>query len=138
MGQGDVGMMISGMPAMIVQASVFAGVWMLADADVDRVEVASVPSLALSPAHLPHRPAIGALARKVQGLASAPSILSAPVDKPATRSRGALPHVVCLSILPHTPEDLAWLDKAPGEGAFTILPRGHGNCRIIATWQAYV
>jgi hydrogenase-1 operon protein HyaF len=41
--------------------------------------------------------------------------------------------VVNLSLLPHTPEDLAWLDAALGLGSAEVLSRGYGNCRIVAT-----
>ncbi len=47
-------------------------------------------------------------------------------------------HVVNLSLLPHTEEDLLWLDAAFGEGAVTILSRGYGNCRITATAMPHV
>jgi hydrogenase-1 operon protein HyaF len=47
-------------------------------------------------------------------------------------------HVVNLSLLPHTEDDLAWLDAALGEGAVTILSRGYGNCRITSTGVANV
>jgi hydrogenase-1 operon protein HyaF len=138
LGQGEVSMKLRGVPAVMVQESVFAGVWMLAGAGVDRVEVAPAPTLALTRAHVPHRPAIGALARKGPGLANAPAILSELLDKSRTRRTGEMPHVVNLSLLPHTPADLAWLDEALGEGAVTILSRGYGNCRITATAQAFV
>jgi hydrogenase-1 operon protein HyaF len=74
----------------------------------------------------------------VPGLANAPAILSELMDKSATQPAGSMPHVVNLSLLPHTPEDLAWLDEALGEGAVTVLSRGYGNCRITATGQARV
>jgi hydrogenase-1 operon protein HyaF len=138
LGQGEVSMRLRGVPAIMVQESVFAGVWMLAGAGVDRLEVAPAPALALRRAHLPHRPAIGALALRRPGLANAPAILSELMDKSATRVAGDMPHVVNLSLLPHTPEDLIWLDEALGEGAVTILSRGYGNCRITATGQARV
>ena len=138
LGQGEVSMKLRGVPAVMVQESVFAGVWMLAGAGIDRVEVAPAPALALTRAHVPHRPAIGALARKGPGLANAPAILSELMDKSRTRRAGEMPHVVNLSLLPHTPADLAWLDEALGEGAVTILSRGYGNCRITATAQAFV
>ncbi|MBV6635741.1 MAG: hydrogenase expression/formation protein, partial [Mameliella sp.] len=38
----------------------------------------------------------------------------------------------------HTEEDLAWLDRALGEGAVTILSRGYGNCRVTATALPHV
>ena len=136
LGQGEVSMKIRGLPAVMVQESVFAGVWMLLAAGLDRVEVAPVPSLALTRAHIPHRPAIGALAKRIPGLANSPAILTELMDK--SRSHRGEPHIINLSLLPHTPEDLTWLDEALGEGAVTILSRGYGNCRITATAQAQV
>jgi hydrogenase-1 operon protein HyaF len=138
LGQGEVSMKIRGLPAVMVQESVFAGVWMLLAAGLDRVEVAPVPTLALTRAHIPHRPAIGALAKRIPGLANAPAILSELMDKSRSRRVGDIAHVINLSLLPHTPEDLTWLDEALGEGAVTILSRGYGNCRVTATGQAHV
>ncbi|CAM5414675.1 hydrogenase expression/formation protein [Frigidibacter albus] len=138
LGQGEVAMKIRGLPAVMVQESVFAGVWMLLAAGMDVVEVAPVPSLALSRAHLPHSPAIGVLARRVPGLANAPALLAELVDKSLTRRAGEIAHVVNLSLLPHTPEDLAWLSEALGEGAVTILSRGYGNCRVNSCAQPHV
>ncbi|AMY68738.1 hydrogenase expression/formation protein [Frigidibacter mobilis] len=138
LGQGEVAMKIRGLPAVMVQESVFAGVWMLLAAGMDVVEVAPVPSLALSRAHLPHSPAIGVLARRVPGLANAPALLAELVDKSLTRRAGEIAHVVNLSLLPHTPEDLAWLSEALGEGAVTILSRGYGNCRVSSCAQPHV
>lgn len=138
LGQGEVSMKIRGLPAVMVQESVFAGVWMLLAAGLDRVEVAPVPTFALTRAHIPHRPAIGALAKRIPGLANAPAILSELMDKSRSRRVGDIAHVINLSLLPHTPEDLTWLDEALGEGAVTILSRGYGNCRVTATGQAHV
>lgn len=138
LGQGEVSMKVRGLPATMVQESVFAGVWMLLAAGLDKVEVAPVPRLAVVRAHLAHRPAIGPLASRIPGLANAPAVLSELMDKSRRRQPGAPPHVVNLSLLPHTPEDLTWLDEALGEGAVTVLSRGYGNCRITATAQAHV
>lgn len=138
LGQGEVSLKIRGVPAVMVQESVFAGVWMLLAAGMDRVEIAPVPGLALTRAHLPHRPAIGVLARRVPGLANAPAILSELVDKSLSWRPGDIAHVVNLSLLPHTPEDLDWLAEALGEGAVTVLSRGYGNCRVTATAQPQV
>ncbi|NHB77777.1 hydrogenase expression/formation protein [Rhodobacter calidifons] len=138
LGQGEVSMKLRGRPAVMVQESVFAGVWMLLAAGMDTVEIAPVPTLALSRAHLPHSPALGLLARRVPGLANAPAILAELVDKSLTRRPGSLAHVVNLSLLPHSPEDLAWLSEALGEGSVTILSRGYGNCRVTACAQAHV
>ncbi len=138
LGQGEVSMKIRGLPAVMVQESVFAGVWMLLASGMDIVEIAPVPTLALTRAHVPHSPATGVLARRVAGLANAPALLAELVDKSRTRRAGAMAHVVNLSLLPHTPEDLDWLSAALGEGAVTVLSRGYGNCRVTACAQAQV
>jgi hydrogenase-1 operon protein HyaF len=138
LGQGEVSMKIRGTPAVMVQESVFAGVWMLLAADTDLVEIAPVPSLALARAHVPHRPGPGLRAPRVAGLANAPALLAELVDKSESRVAGEMAHVVNLSLLPHTPEDLDWLSAALGEGAVTILSRGYGNCRVTACAQPHV
>ncbi len=138
LGQGEVSMKLRGLPAVRVQESVFAGVWLLLAAGMDVVEVAPVPTLALTRAHVPHRPAIGVLARRVPGLANAPAVLAELVDKSLNRLAGTRTHVVNLSLLPHTPEDLVWLSEALGEGAVTVLSRGYGNCRVTACAQPHV
>ncbi|NBZ88267.1 hydrogenase expression/formation protein [Stagnihabitans tardus] len=137
LGSGEVSMKLRGLPAILVQESVFAGVWMLVAAAtpttpaIDRVEVAPLPRLALSRAHIPHKPAVGVLAKRLPGLANGPSILAELIDRSARHKPGGL-HVVNLTLLPHTPEDLDYLSEALGEGALTLLSRGYGNCRITA------
>lgn len=138
LGQGEVSMKIRGRPAVMVQESVFAGVWMLLAAGMDVAEVATVPSLALARAHLPRSPALGLRADRIAGLGNAPALLAELVDKSRTRRAGEMAHVVNLSLLPHTPEDLVWLSEALGEGAVTILSRGYGNCRVTACAQPQV
>ena len=46
---------------------------------------------------------------------------------------GSGPHVINLSLLPHTEEDLTFLDALLGRSGLTVLSRGYGNCRIMAT-----
>lgn len=133
MGHGEVAMKLRGIPAIAVQESVFAGVWVLAGAGVDRIEVASVPALALTRAHLPHRPAILTAAQRGPQVVNAPALLAELIDKSDRWSAGAEVHTINLSLLPHTEEDLVWLDEALGEGAVTVLSRGYGNCRVTAT-----
>lgn len=132
LGQGEVSMRLRGIPALRVQESVFAGVWVLAGEGVDRVEVAPIPAAALGRAFAPHRPAEATPPRS-PGVVNAPPLLAELSDKARHWQPGVPPHVVNLTLLPHTEEDLLWLDQALGEGAVTILSRGYGNCRITAT-----
>jgi len=138
LGHGEVSMKLRGVPAVAVQESVFAGVWVLAGEGVDRVEVAPCPALAVRRAHVPHRPALGAGAFRGAQVVNAPALLAELQDKSRQHQPGAAVHVINLSLLPHTEEDLIWLAEATGEGAVTILSRGYGNCRVTATALPHV
>ena len=137
LGQGEVAMKIRGIPALMVQESVFAGVWSVAGAGTDRVEIGAVPPAALSRAFEPFRAGAGIAHPRGAQVVNAPALAVELLDKSASYAGGA-PHVVNLSLLPHTEEDLVWLDTVLGEGAVTILSRGYGNCRITATALPHV
>lgn len=131
LGQGEVSVMLRGIPALAMQESVFAGVWAVQGAGVARIEVAPVPAAALTAAFAPTRAARGCGPLRA-GVVNAPAILTELLDA-AARGPRAETHAVNLTLLPHTPEDLVWLEAALGEGACTILSRGYGNCRVTAT-----
>ncbi len=137
MGQGEVAMKIRGIPALMVQESVFAGVWSVAAAGVDRIEVGAVPAAALSRAFEPFRKGQTALPPLSDGVVNAPALIAELFDKSAAYVGGAA-DVINLTLLPHTEEDLTLLDTMLGEGAVTILSRGYGNCRITATATPHV
>jgi hydrogenase-1 operon protein HyaF len=133
MGEGEVSIKMRGVPAVAAQESVFAGVWLLKGAGVDRIEVARIPTLAVERAFHPVRAGAGKHAARVPGLASAPALIEELLDKSASFDGQGPPHVVNLTLLPHSEPDLVWLDTALGEGSVTLLSRGYGNCRIAAT-----
>lgn len=137
LGEGEVAIRIHGNPALAAQESVFAGVWVLRGADTDQIEVGPVPTVARS-ASGARRPAFGPLAPRGPGVLNAPPIAVELMDRSATWAPGHEVHVVNLSLLPHSEEDLAWLDQALGLGAVDILSRGYGNCRIEATGAPHV
>lgn len=137
LGHGEVSMRLRGVPAVAVQESVFAGVWVLQGADIDLIEVAPVPELAVTRAHQPHR-ATTPDAPRAPGVVNAPALLAELGDKSASYRPGAEIHVVNLTLLPHTPEDLDHMAQVLGEGAVTILSRGYGNCRITASAMPHV
>ena len=133
LGEGEVSLRIRGIPAIRAQESFFTGVWLMAGEGVDRVEVAPIPAIAIERAHTPHKPALLTAAPKPSTIANAPALLAELMDKSASYQKGQIPHVINLTLLPHTEGDLEWLDAALGEGAVTILSRGYGNCRVTAT-----
>ncbi len=138
LGEGEVSARIRGIPAVAAQESRFAGVWVLSGAGLDAVEVAAIPTPATTRAFDPHRAPLGSAAARTPGVLNALPIYAELADKSAHFAQAPVLHVVNLTLLPHTEEDLRWLDAALGEGAVTILSRGYGNCRITATALPHV
>ncbi len=122
-----------------VQESVFAGVWrvMSFHAGVrvdDLVEVGPIPALLLAAADEDaenvYQPWRAPLPPNVQ---NAPLLVEELRDQIARWQPGQPPHVVNLTLLPVTPEDIAFLDHQLGTGRVLMLSRGYGNCRITNT-----
>lgn len=122
-----------------VQESVFAGVWRLITTRAgvlvdDAVEVGPVPELFRAVAtedvwaHPPRW--VGALPPNVQ---NAPLLIEEVRDQASRWRPGQLPHVVNLTLLPVSVEDIGFLDHHLGTGRVLMLSRGYGNCRISNT-----
>lgn len=133
LGEGEVS--VIGGAALQAQEAVLAGVWRVREtaADgrttVDYVEVAAFPRTVLA------RAFAGAQAQVEIPERFGPNVFNAPpllpeINEHIAKSR---PHVINLSLLPHTEEDLGLLNELLGRGEITILSRGYGNCRIMAT-----
>lgn len=138
MGEGEVAMKLFGRPALAVQESVFAGVWVLHAADVDAIEVGRAPAALLERAFEPRTPGKGPKAPLTPGVVNAPPLAVELYDKSANWSEDKEAHVINLTLLPHTEEDLLWLDVAIGQGSADVLSRGYGNCRVNATALPHV
>jgi hydrogenase-1 operon protein HyaF len=67
------------------------------------------------------------------GVLNARSVMVELADQVAAYAPGSEPHVVNLTLLPQSPEDLEYLEQRLGQGGITILSRGYGNCRISST-----
>lgn len=138
LGEGEVAIRMHGIPAIAAQESVFAGVWSLKGAGLDMVEIGPVPDMARARAFDPKRAAQGTKATRTPTVVNAPPLLVELMDKSASFQPGSEAHVINLSLLPHTEDDLAWLDAALGQGSVDILSRGYGNCRVTATALPHV
>ncbi|WP_193176670.1 hydrogenase expression/formation protein [Oricola nitratireducens] len=137
LGEGEVSV-IAGSAAQ-AQEAVLAGVWRVRetghDGDVSRdyVEVGAFPARILAAAF------DGAQQQVPIATSFGPNIFNAPpllpeINEYIPRVNGAAAaHVINLSLLPHTEEDLTYLNDVLGRGVLTILSRGYGNCRITAT-----
>ena len=140
LGEGEVSVLFDGEPRARIQESVLAGVWrvryMDADGQVtnDCVEVGEIPTLVADGAFA------GAVSRVddemdvlPEGVLNAPALLTEVNDKAAGRTGDAASHVINLTLLPQTEQDLAFLAGRLGKGRVTVLSRGYGNCRISST-----
>ena len=138
LGEGEVSI-IAGARVQ-AQESVMAGIWRIYEVDAagalagDRIEAGDFPAAVLKAA----QDAAGPQLRPMEGVAgenlmNAPAIATELADKLASYRPGDPAHVVNLSLLPLTEEDMAYLDCRLGQGAVTILSRGYGNCRISST-----
>lgn len=138
LGEGEVSIIAGA--SIQAQESVMAGIWRIYEVDAngalvsDRIEAGDFPAGVLKVA----QDAAGPQLRPMEGVAgenlmNAPAIATELADKLASYRPGNQAHVVNLSLLPLTEQDLAYLDCRLGQGAVTLLSRGYGNCRISST-----
>lgn len=151
LGEGEVSVVVRAPRRLRIQETAFAGVWRVRElADdgaivADAIEVCPIPAAvaasvqALGATRLaePAQPPDPSTALRT-GLMNAPALLAEIADHAARRHHGQPPHVINLTLLPVSPQDLDYLAQALGAGPVTILSRGYGNCRISSTRLANV
>ncbi len=122
-----------------IQESVFAGVWrviglMNDEVVADAIELGCIPELLKEAARNDVEPEVarwqGALPPNVQ---NAPALLAEIEDQWRVWRVGQPAHVLNLTLLPMSVEDIGFLDHHLGTGRVLILSRGYGNCRITNT-----
>jgi hydrogenase-1 operon protein HyaF len=141
LGEGEVSIIQQDEIHRHIQESVLAGVWRIQDIDprtgdlyYDGIEVADMPrvikestfeeaakQLSFDDEDLP------------DGLMNALPLIAELNAKIADFTHDSQPHVINLSLLPQTPEDLAFLYETLGKGTTSILSRGYGTNRITST-----
>ncbi|MCB1438588.1 MAG: hydrogenase expression/formation protein [Nitratireductor sp.] len=137
LGEGEVS--VIGGENMQAQESVMAGVWRVrttaSDGSVvsDSVEVATFPSAIKALAFAGAREEVAMPEEFGDNIFNAPALIPEINENIPKAGPGKAPYVINLSLLPHTEEDLVLLDGLMGRSGITILSRGYGNCRIIAT-----
>ncbi|MFA6220134.1 MAG: hydrogenase expression/formation protein [Erythrobacter sp.] len=138
LGEGEVSVVAG--DRLQAQESVLAGVWRIREFDdegrrsSDYVECGAFPSAALDLASVGVADAARLPMDERTNIFNAPPLVAEINEHvPQSDDEGAEPHVINLSLLPHTEEDLDFLDVAMGRGKVVILSRGYGNCRIRST-----
>jgi hydrogenase-1 operon protein HyaF len=140
LGEGEVSIICTGELMLRIQESVLAGVWRLQQVNARQQLVSDVLEVGIIPKQLLQSAFTGA-ARQIdthwtalpEGVMNAPPLLAELNAKIAAYQAGAKPHIINLSLLPQTGQDLVFLEQRLGKGFVTILSRGYGNCRISST-----
>lgn len=139
LGEGEVSVICGGAQQLRIQESVLAGVWRSRQSDGQRLlaDVLEVGIMPQSVAQTAFAAAAGQIDTDMSalpdGVMNAPPLLAELNAKIAAYRPGDEAHIINLSLLPQTEQDLAFLEQRLGKGAVTILSRGYGNCRISAT-----
>jgi hydrogenase-1 operon protein HyaF len=145
LGEGEVSVVFSRTIQVKIQESVMAGIWRVRYQDgtgttyKDTLEVGSIPGLiqdatfvgAAATLTLPDEPL-------PEGVLNAPPLVAELNEKAQAYRPGVPAHVINLTLLPQTEQDLEFLGQLLGSGAVTILSRGYGNCRITSTGMQHV
>jgi len=146
LGEGEVSILMEDSAGRIeVQETVFAGLWFVRTLPAmpgatprEELEIAAFPAAVLTRAFAARAPQDLTAAPQPPGLINAPAILTELAEHSTAWQPGQPPHSINLTLLPHTLEDLAFIDQTLGQGRVRILSRGYGNCRIEATATPHV
>jgi hydrogenase-1 operon protein HyaF len=140
LGEGEVSIIYSGSPHVKIQESVLAGVWRVHYFDDEGRLIRDVIEVGDIPGWIRHQTFSSAACRLSfpqkrlsAEVSNSPPIL-AEIDHHCQQAdEGGVPHVINLTLLPLTEQDLIVIQQTLGEGRVTILSRGYGNCRITST-----
>lgn len=139
LGEGEVSIRFAREPGLRIQETRLAGVWRLRAVDptgrvtIDEIEVADIPARVREIAFAEAGGRIELDGTMPDGVLTGRVVLAEVSERSSTWRRGDDPHVVNLTLLPHSPQDLAYLDQHLGGGAVSLLSRGYGACRIEST-----
>ncbi|MBL4711849.1 MAG: hydrogenase expression/formation protein [Gammaproteobacteria bacterium] len=140
LGDGEVSVQCSGNINAKIQESVLAGVWRVQYLDdqkniiKDTMEVADIPGVVSELTFQDAAEVLDVTQLKIpEDVYNAAPLLTEISDKLPEYTTDNEAHIINLSLLPHTEEDIKYLSDSLGIGPVVILSRGYGNCRISST-----
>ena len=137
LGQGEVSVLVKGSRTLRVQETAFPSVWRVqslredGSQERDDVEAGAMPKAVLDA--IATAPTSAEVKAEPAGLMTAPALVNELFAQSAQYHAGQAAHVINLTLLPVTPEDLQYMADCMGFGTISMLSRGYGNCRITAT-----
>ncbi len=143
LGEGEVSIVVredAGKGETRIQEAVMAGIWrgrQMDDQDEllsDRLEIGPVPAVVRKETFADMEVQLGVDEADLSpGVLNAPALIAEISERIEAQGDDSESHVINLTLLPQTEEDLGFLMKKLGEGRVTVLSRGYGNCRISST-----
>ncbi len=139
LGEGEVSIVIEGAEHRRIQESVLAGVWRIQQTNSDglllddRIEVGPIPQQVVQTAFAEAKNKVELVSPLPPGVLNSPPLFSEINDQVHNWKAGKTSHVINLTLLPQTEEDLGFLQQQLGAGKVSILSRGYGNCRISSS-----
>lgn len=139
LGEGEVGVRFDDSMRVHIQEAVLTGMWRVQYLDHtgklihDAIEVGPIPSLVTEATFKNTAVQLPDAEQLPQGVMNAAPLIGELNDKIAEYQDGDEAHVINLTLLPQSDEDLEYLQTTLGQGRVLILSRGYGNCRITST-----
>lgn len=140
LGEGEVSIRYEGIVRARIQESVLAGVWRTfylgeeGQIVQDLIEVGAVPYLARMPGKTASVSTDDLRAIDPPPEATNGRAILSEIAEAADKYRlDKVPHVVNLTLLPVSAEDLTLLESSLGRGPVNILSRGYGDCHVSST-----
>lgn len=139
LGEGEVSAMVKPVAGgqLEIQESVFAGIWRALQSDEagrllsDRIEACPIPREVWQEAER-----FGSATLVAPDTQGVPLMNALPVVEELRDKLAAPPdeaHVINFSLLPMTPDDMAYIDAVLGQGNSGVFSRGYGKCRVLST-----
>ena len=138
LGEGEVAAIVDAGGEIRIQETVFPGTWREQHFDAsgallhDYLLAAPIPPALAALARARAAPTLPALALPA-GAMNVPALVHELQQAMDRSAPGTPAHVINLTLLPLSPEDVAHLDAMLDGGSVVILSRGFGNCRISST-----
>lgn len=137
-GEGEVVVKVWGVLVIVVQESVFVGVWWLNGIGINVLEVGLIFVSVIKDFYVLVRQGQLEMIFLGFGVINVFVLLVEFQDKLVSFGLGLELYVINLFFLLYMEEDLVWLDLVLGEGVVIIFFCGYGNCCIIVIGLVYV
>ncbi|WP_211103824.1 hydrogenase expression/formation protein [Skermanella pratensis] len=147
LGEGEVGIVVSGASEYQIQESVLPGVWRVKTFDIaggpagnlagDHIEVADVPGVVRAAAQGGTRAHLD-IGEPPEGCMNVMPVLAELRARTAAYVKGDRNHVISFTLFPMNETDMAFLKRTLGLGPVQAVSRGYGTCRVTLTGQRHV